>query len=43
MQSKDPRITAVRTAQEQVAQATQALEEAVQAARAGGATWQLIG
>ena len=43
MQSDDPHITAVRTAHEQVAQATRTLEDAVQAARAGGATWQLIG
>ncbi|WP_237221136.1 hypothetical protein [Rothia nasimurium] len=43
MDSSDPRIGAVRTANEQVALANQALEDAVQAARAGGATWQVIG
>lgn len=43
MDSKDPLMLAVRSAQADVTRANQALEQAVEAARAGGATWQLIG
>ncbi|MFW0119715.1 hypothetical protein ACN08Y_07365 [Rothia sp. P5764] len=43
MDSKDPLMLAVGAAHAEVTRANQALEQAVEAARAGGATWQLIG